>query len=409
MYVPAGTSLASLTRPPVLTRAATPPLYSQYRGWNAEEAIKDYWSRIRDLEKSYQPIIDPDAAWIKVVNVGERIVINRIEGYLQSRIIFFLMVRRTNSTESRTSASQLTFPAEPHPPSEHSQPAADHLLCPVGPVAHRALVQGRLGPVSCGLVVCRPALLGRPGPAATGGRGASGAGRGGRGARAQRLDERPPAGLPHSMAVCPARLQGNGEASDGRDQRASALLWRCEPHGRVLADRRPLSLAQPGVWDGLSSEEAKEAYPDEWERFLKDPYAHRAPRAESYHDLSGPSFLGEAASSVSQANPLLAVRLESVIFELERCQDDLLIIGHASVIRCLVRNHRLKPPRSFVADEPVGPTCASSPTSSACRRPRSRRSRSRAATSLRSSQPRTASSRELSTSGAGPAGRTARA
>lgn len=28
-------------------------------------------------------------------------------------------------------------------------------------------------------------------------------------------------------------------------------------------------------------------YPDEWERFLLDPYAHRAPRAESYHDLSG--------------------------------------------------------------------------------------------------------------------------
>lgn len=42
-----------------------------------------------------------------------------------------------------------------------------------------------------------------------------------------------------------------------------------------------------GVWDGLSPEEAKQTYPDEWERFLSDPYAHRAPRAESYHDLSG--------------------------------------------------------------------------------------------------------------------------
>jgi hypothetical protein len=42
-----------------------------------------------------------------------------------------------------------------------------------------------------------------------------------------------------------------------------------------------------GVWDGLSTKEAMETYPDEWERFLADPYAHRAPRAESYHDLSG--------------------------------------------------------------------------------------------------------------------------
>jgi 6-phosphofructo-2-kinase/fructose-2,6-biphosphatase 4 len=45
-----------------------------------------------------------------------------------------------------------------------------------------------------------------------------------------------------------------------------------------------------GVWDGLSTQEAMELYPDEWERFLADPYAHRAPRAESYHDLGGEYF-----------------------------------------------------------------------------------------------------------------------
>ncbi len=81
-------------------------------------------------------------------------------------------------------------------------------------------------------------------------------------------------------------------------------------------------------------------YPDEWERFLTDPYAHRAPRAESYHDLSG---RWADHHRVNCALNILGhtVRLESVIFELERCQDDLLIIGHASVIRCLVRSRRV--------------------------------------------------------------------
>lgn len=73
-------------------------------------------------------------------------------------------------------------------------------------------------------------------------------------------------------------------------------------------------------------------YPDEWERFLADPYAHRAPRAESYHDLSSRVLLGVLGSNAL----MLPVRIEPCIFELERVRDDLLIIGHASVIRCLV-------------------------------------------------------------------------
>lgn len=53
-----------------------------------------------------------------------------------------------------------------------------------------------------------------------------------------------------------------------------------------------MSEINPGVWDGLTPDEVRKYYPDEWERFVKDPYAYRAPRAESYHDLCGssPSF-----------------------------------------------------------------------------------------------------------------------
>ena len=43
----------------------------------------------------------------------------------------------------------------------------------------------------------------------------------------------------------------------------------------------------PGIWDGLNPDQAKKYYPEDWDRFSKDPYSFRAPRAESYHDLSG--------------------------------------------------------------------------------------------------------------------------
>uniref|UniRef100_A0A0W0FTZ6 Phosphoglycerate mutase n=1 Tax=Moniliophthora roreri TaxID=221103 RepID=A0A0W0FTZ6_MONRR len=72
----------------------------------------------------------------------------------------------------------------------------------------------------------------------------------------------------------------------------------------------------PGIWDGLTPDQARKYYPQDWERFARDPYSFRAPRAESYHDLS--------------------VRIEPILIELEKEKKDLLIIGHASVIRCML-------------------------------------------------------------------------
>ena len=57
-----------------------------------------------------------------------------------------------------------------------------------------------------------------------------------------------------------------------------------------VIEKPQMSEINPGVWDGLTVADAKREYPEEWERFLKDPYAFRAPRAESYHDLSSMFF-----------------------------------------------------------------------------------------------------------------------
>ena len=70
-------------------------------------------------------------------------------------------------------------------------------------------------------------------------------------------------------------------------RRSHHTAWPFLHSGYRVVEKPIMSEINPGVWDGLSPELARERYPDEWERFLKDPYAHRAPRAESYHDLSG--------------------------------------------------------------------------------------------------------------------------
>lgn len=54
-----------------------------------------------------------------------------------------------------------------------------------------------------------------------------------------------------------------------------------------VVEKQQMSEINPGVWDGLSPVRAQELYPEEWARFLRDPYGFRAPRAESYHDLCG--------------------------------------------------------------------------------------------------------------------------
>lgn len=79
--------------------------------------------------------------------------------------------------------------------------------------------------------------------------------------------------------------------------------------------RSMLSPLNPGITEGLSEDEIRTQFPEEHARHCLDPYHHRYPRAESYHDL--------------------VIRLESTIMELERGTYNILIIADASVLRCI--------------------------------------------------------------------------
>ncbi|GAA5949104.1 hypothetical protein JCM10213_007092 [Rhodosporidiobolus nylandii] len=64
-----------------------------YDGQPPEQAERDFRERIKHYEESYEPLDtekDKEMTWCQMINVGKTVVVNRIDGYLQSRIAFFL-------------------------------------------------------------------------------------------------------------------------------------------------------------------------------------------------------------------------------------------------------------------------------------------------------------------------------
>ncbi|CAG7852417.1 6-phosphofructo-2-kinase/fructose-2,6-bisphosphatase Short=6PF-2-K/Fru-2,6-P2ase; Short=AtF2KP; Short=PFK/FBPase; Includes: RecName: Full=6-phosphofructo-2-kinase; Includes: RecName: Full=Fructose-2,6-bisphosphatase [Serendipita indica DSM 11827] len=229
-----------------------------YAQWDPDEAVKDYMKRIADHERHYEPVEEMDIPWIRLFNVGEKIQINKIQGYLQSRIVFFLMNihnRQRFIYFARSGQSLI----------EHSY-RADSDLSPSG------------------------------------------------------WDYAKETKEFYDRAAAPTASRSRNRGPWSRFASTSGQLDlppTQAAYSRIkVVEKSRLCEINPGVWDGLSPDDVRTRYPLEWEDFLRDPYGHRAPRAESYHDL--------------------CIRLEPILIELEDMKDDLLIISHASVIRCLL-------------------------------------------------------------------------
>lgn len=70
-------------------------IYSpDYKNVDSDTAIGDFLERIRLYEIAYDPIdekLDKHLSFIKIFNVGERFLVNRVIGHIQSRVVYFLM------------------------------------------------------------------------------------------------------------------------------------------------------------------------------------------------------------------------------------------------------------------------------------------------------------------------------
>jgi len=85
-----------------------------YAGQDPEEAATDFMNRIQNYEKVYQTIDEDesDLTYVKLINVGSQTIINRIQDYLQSRVVYFLMnlhIRPRSIWMSRVSLSRMHY------------------------------------------------------------------------------------------------------------------------------------------------------------------------------------------------------------------------------------------------------------------------------------------------------------
>jgi broad specificity phosphatase PhoE len=63
------------------------------------EVVADFRARIAHYGRAYEPVSDDDLSYVKVIDGGRQVVVNRIEGYVPARVVAYLMnLRPTQRT-----------------------------------------------------------------------------------------------------------------------------------------------------------------------------------------------------------------------------------------------------------------------------------------------------------------------
>ncbi|KAI1189300.1 6-phosphofructo-2-kinase [Nemania serpens] len=225
-----------------------------YQGQDPEAAALDFRNRIKHYEKVYKTI-DEDGdeshyTYLKMLDVGSQVIINRIQDYLQSRVVYYLMnlhIRPRSVWLSR------------HGESEYN-------------------LSGRIG-----------------GDADLSSRGKQ---------YAKKLPElvRQSVGDDRPLTVWTSTLKRTIATAQYLPANYNQLQWKA------------LDELDAGVCDGMTYQEIKDVYPEDFVARDEDKYNYRYRGGESYRDV--------------------VIRLEPIIMELER-SEDILIVTHQAILRCI--------------------------------------------------------------------------
>ncbi|KAH6686287.1 6-phosphofructo-2-kinase [Plectosphaerella plurivora] len=236
-----------------------------FAGMSPDEAAELYLKRIDMKIPTFETMAEPELNYIRMINAGQRFFYNNLSfNYLSHRIVFYLTnlhikFRTTFFVRAGTTTEEDSYKADA-PLSDEGKAYAAKMSETL--LRHREQE--------------RAALIAKGG------------------------------------ANTPLRALSVWTSTRLRTVQTADYL---KDKGYKVRQRSQMSQINPGVCEKMAERAIRALYPEEVEKHELDPYHHRYPRAESYHDL--------------------AVRLEPIILELEREQNDLLIIAHESVLRVL--------------------------------------------------------------------------
>jgi broad specificity phosphatase PhoE/predicted kinase len=276
-----------------------------YSGMDPEDAAADFRARIAHYERAYEPITDTDSSFIKIIDVGRQVVLNRITGHLPARLAPLLinmhlgrrpiwLTRHGESLSNLRGAiggdSELTLRGE-----TYARALADFM--------RSRAVSGDLSPSS------RPGLPGsRPPPSM-----------------------HPPADSPITVWTSTLR----------RTAQTSSYLTRHPIKHRALDE------IDAGLCDGMTYAEIKANMPAEYEARKGDKFHYRYPRGESYEDV--------------------IQRIDPVIIELERQRQPVLVIAHQAILRAMYGYFMDRPPEDIPHIEiPLHTVIQLTPTAYGC-------------------------------------------
>lgn len=201
-----------------------------YQGWTDNDAVQDYLKRINARIPHFETMEEPDLHFVKMINAGERVIVNKCAfNYLSRRIVFYLLnlhtkSRRTYFARAGTTREDESFKADAGLSTE-GQDYARHMGDTL--IAHRDEE----------LKMLRE----RGGPNAT---------------------------------LKPLTVWTSTKRRTIETANYFARL------GYKVRQRSQMSQLNPGVCEKLSEKKIREQYPDEVAKHQADPYHHRYPRAE---------------------------------------------------------------------------------------------------------------------------------